>query len=190
MAESSLELGDFVEKRRTGNQNIILAVIAVIGMVIFMLSGAIAYALVLSVRNAAETGKELSPGLTALLVGTVSTTLGAAVGYVGGLLSNPQSAQHQSTPREIGQGIAEASQITPVKTKEAGANEGLADETVSAVSSESSEEDEATESDAYEQTEPAQRGDGTDTIDPAFFTDENHNGIDDSLEGGNQSNGN
>lgn len=162
-----------VEKRKRGNRDVVLAVVAVMGLVIVILSGAMAYSLSVAVHFAASNGKELSPGLIALLAGSVGTALGTAIGYVGGLLTNSNAHGTQPenpTARQIGEGIATASKTSPIVTEPIGDMSPANWPTVQSPAA------------VYGQIEQAERDGKTDTLDSSYFDDEDNDGIPNRLD--------
>lgn len=110
------------EKRRSTEHDVVLTVVGYLGVAALVLAGALAICLVVSVLYAAYTGKEIAPGVITSVIAPVSGALGAALGYIGGVLSNAfRPAGVLPSPAAIGQGMVDAAKQNdgmPVKDVE------------------------------------------------------------------------
>jgi hypothetical protein len=96
------------DRRKATDHDVVRLVVMYLGGIAIILAMALAFSLIVAVLYTAQTGKELSGGIFTTLVATISGALGAALGYIGGVLSNAfRSNAPVPTAGEIGKGIVE-----------------------------------------------------------------------------------
>lgn len=94
------------DRRKATDHDVVKLVVLFLGAIAVILALALAFSLAVAVIYTAQTGKELSGGIFTTLVATISGALGAALGYIGGVLSNAFRS-NSPTAGEIGKGIVD-----------------------------------------------------------------------------------